>query len=415
MITTKDMGRGNPPGQEREGGGCMTGQDLVNLLRQGAGTWNLWRMSHGTVKPELSRADLRGANLAGANLSGSTLTGAFLAGARIMGAELREASLTGAHLSGADLREAHLTGAYLSRADLREADLTGADLNGSNLTGAYLSGSHFTGSNLTGAYLVGAHLTRADLREANLSGALLSKADLREANLTGARIIGADLREADLTGARIIGADLREAHLTGACLTGADLTGACLTGADLSEARLVKANLQGADLSGCRVYAILAEDLTVDGETKQSDLLISQAGQSVIAVDSLELAQFIGLFLDNESIRDLMNTMAMKVVLLVGRFSPERTAVCDAMRAELRRSSLRPVLFEFKPQGARGLDGMVELLARMARFIVADVSCPKSIPPELGGSTAPSHGYPCFAAELRRLPRLRTTGRLARE
>jgi uncharacterized protein YjbI with pentapeptide repeats len=362
----------------------MTGQDQVNLLRQGIGPWNLWRMCHSTNKPDLSRADLRGAELSGSNLSGSNLTGASLTGAHLFGADLREAHLTGAHLSGADLREAHLTGAHLSRADLREADLTGADIAGSNLTGAHLSGSHFTGSNLTGAYLTGAHLSGANLRGAHLTGADITGADLREADLTGAHLTGADLREADLTGALLSRADLREAHLTGARLIGADLTGAHLTGADLSEVRLLKANLGGADLSGCRVYGILAEDLTMDGETKQSDLVITQIGQSVIAVDSLELAQFITLLLDNEGIRDLIGTMTTKVVLLVGQFSPERTTVRDAMMTELRNSNLTPVLFEFKPQGARDLTGMVELVARMARFIIIDMTCPKSVPPELG-------------------------------
>jgi uncharacterized protein YjbI with pentapeptide repeats len=300
-----------------------------------------------------------------------------------MGADLRESCLAGAHLMGADLREARLAGAHLTGADLREADLSGADITGARLTGAHLSRSHFTGSSLTGASLSGAHLSGADLSRVDLREADITGADLRGAHLTGAHLSGADLREADLSGADITGADLREAHLTGARLTGADLTGARLTGADLSGARLLKANLGGADLSGCRVCGILAEDLTIDGETKQSDLLITQIGQSVVAVDRLELAQFIGLLLDNESMRDLIDTIKINVALLVGRFSPERTTVRDAMREKLRQSGLTPVLFELKPQGAPDLTGTVELLARMARFIIADISCPKSIPREL--------------------------------
>src|SRR3712207_1544533 len=63
----------------------------------------------------------------------------------------------------------------------------------------------------------------------------------------------------------------------------------------------------------------------------------------------------------------------------------ERKQVLDAMRDELRRRNYLPIVFDF--EGPMGLtkDEMVMLLARMARFVIADVTDAKSVLQELRG------------------------------
>ena len=54
-----------------------------------------------------------------------------------------------------------------------------------------------------------------------------------------------------------------------------------------------------------------------------------------------------------------------------------------AIHQELRRRNLTPVLFDFAKPASKDLTGTLETLARMARFIIADLTDPSSIPHEL--------------------------------
>ena len=100
-------------------------------------------------------------------------------------------------------------------------------------------------------------------------------------------------------------------------------------------------------------------------------------------MDNLEVAQFIYLLLNNEKIRDVIDTITSKVVLILGRFTPERKAVLDAIRNELRKRDYLPVLFDFDKPASKNLTETVSTLAHLARFIIADITDARSIPQEL--------------------------------
>jgi len=115
----------------------------------------------------------------------------------------------------------------------------------------------------------------------------------------------------------------------------------------------------------------------------QSDLIITPPNEPTITVDNLEVAQFIYLLLNNEKVRDVIDTITTKVVLILGRFTPERKAVLNAIRNELRRHNYLPVLFDFDKPASRDFTETVRTLAHLARFIIADITEPRSIPQEL--------------------------------
>jgi Pentapeptide repeats (8 copies) len=266
-----------------------------------------------------------------------------------------------------DLTDANLARMNLAGADLYETDLAGADLTGANLTkarlyGADLAGAKLTGANLTGAFLMGADLMMGDLTRANLTGAFLAETNLIMGNLTGA--------------------DLTKADLSGANLTSANLTGANLTGASLARATLVEAKLDGTTLTGCTVYGIAAWNVRLAG-ARQSDLVITRHDEPVITVDNLEVAQFIYLLLHNEKIRQVIDTVTSKAVLILGRFTPERKPVLDAIREALRQRNYLPILFDFEGPQRRDFTETITTLAHLARFIIADLTEPSSLPKEL--------------------------------
>lgn len=105
-------------------------------------------------------------------------------------------------------------------------------------------------------------------------------------------------------------------------------------------------------------------------------MVINAPLEPEITVDNIEVAQFIYLLLNNEKIRSVIDTITSKVVLILGRFTEERKAVLDALRDKLRTRELTPVLFDFTKPDSKDVTGTVETLARMARFIVADLTDP---------------------------------------
>jgi len=112
-------------------------------------------------------------------------------------------------------------------------------------------------------------------------------------------------------------------------------------------------------------------------------LVITPDNEATITVDNLKVAQFIYLLLNNEEIREVIDTITSKVVLILGRFTPERKAILDALREALRMQNYSPIVFDFEIPGSRDITETVSLLARMARFVIADLTDAKSIPQEL--------------------------------
>jgi hypothetical protein len=144
----------------------------------------------------------------------------------------------------------------------------------------------------------------------------------------------------------------------------------------------VKTNLQGATLEGCSIHGISAWNLKLEGAIQQN-LNVSDEGEPAIRVDNLEVAQFICLLLNNERIRQVIDTITSKVVLILGRFTSERKDVLEAIRDSLRQRDYLPVLFDFDKPASRNITETISTLAHMARFIIADITDAKSIPQEL--------------------------------
>jgi len=345
----------------------MANEEQLALLKAGVEGWNKWR------KKEPNET---------INLSGDIHV------VELLEESLRGSNLRGVNLSRANLRNANLRSARLSGANLSEADLTGADLRSANLSIADLTGANLSKANLTGARLIEANLFAAELGEADLSGALLFKA-----NLCGANLYRANLLHAELGSANLSGATLREAQLSGANLITANLTEADLSGADLITSNLVEADITNAKISKSKVYGVNVWGLK--GEFKeQKDLVITLDDHSPITVDNIKVAQFVYLILNNKEIRDVINTLTSKTVLILGRFAlPECKAILDALRNKLREYDLLPIVFDFDRPADKDFTETIKTLAGISYFVIADVTNPKSSPLELQ-ATVPDYQFP---------------------
>lgn len=246
---------------------------------------------------------------------------------------------------------------------------------------------------LSGADLNHAHLTHANFNLANLTLVNLKDAHLTRTHLNGANLLTAYLNRADLTATDLKRAVLSSADLSGTNLTAANLSGANLTGADLRGATLIHTKIDGAKVSGCKIYGINVWNLEGEFE-EQKDLVITRDKELVITVDNVKIAQFIYLILNNEEIRDAINTLTSKSVLILGRFAlRERKAILDALRNKLREYDLLPIVFDFDRPIDKDFTETIKTLAGLCYFVIADVTNPKSSPLELQ-ATVPDYQIP---------------------
>ena len=275
----------------------MANQNHLNILKLGVGKWNKWRKKNPDIEPDLS------------------------------GANLFKERLSGINFKSTNLIEANLEFSILAWADLR-----GADLEDAQIFHAHLEKANLEGSNLAKANLWAAHLRMANLKYADLTSANLPEADLYMVNLERATLESADFSRANLSEAN-------------------------LKGANLQFAKFADTYLKGANLSDSFVYGISAWNLFLEN-TIQSNLTITyqhrtpwvmeyKTPEPVITVDDIEIAQFLYLMLNNKKIRRIIDTITSKVVLILGRFTPNRKSVLDAMREELRKFDFLPIVFDF--------------------------------------------------------------------
>ena len=177
-------------------------------------------------------------------------------------------------------------------------------------------------------------------------------------------------------------ADLTKADLSEANLNEADLTKADLRGADLERAVLVDTILRGADLTDCHIYGISAWNLKLEG-TKQQNLVITHQNEPEITIDNIEVAQFVYLLLHNEKIRDIIDTIGKKGVLLLGRFTEGRIQILERLREKLRSLGFVPMVFNFDKPETKDFTETVRLLANLSHFVFVDITNPRSMPLEL--------------------------------
>jgi hypothetical protein len=335
--------------------------EALKLVRSGFTNWNAWRQENPTAIVDLSRLKLRGLNLNEMDLSS----------ARLVRADLQGASLWKSNLSGADLTEANLRGANMRQAQL--VDAVG----------------------------VGANISRTVCWKANFRGANLHMADFW-------------------------GSDLSDSLLQGSVLTEARLHGTVLVRADLSHANLSQAMVYGSSTWDATLEGAIQRDLVITpdaGRQQWHGHARMESSGPVLTVDDLEIAQFIYLLMNNSKVRRIIDTITSKVVLLLGRFSPDRKAVLDALRDALRQHDLVPVLFDFEKPTSRDFTETVAAIGHLARLVIADLTDPRSVPQELQrlvpslpsvpiqpiiqSSASPHSIFPDFAAYLTVLPLLR--------
>lgn len=339
-------------------------QILLKAIRQeDAMVWNTWRSKANVERPNLAGADLSEVVLHGVNLQFADLTGATLGGSIISG-RFDYALLNEAHLEGARFWNSRFDETQLVRARCSDCEFRASDIIASNFSHAQLRGADFERCYLEDTSFDSADLTDASFYQADLWMAFLRSATIDHANLRGANFHGAKL------------------------------AGATISNSDLRRAIFVDSDIRGATIRDCSVYGVSAWGLERDSTTLQKNLRVADVDEAPLYVDDLEVAQFIYLMVKNPRIRDIVDTISKKGVLILGRFTPERKAILDAIREKLRDLGYVPMIFDFEKPAQRDFEETIKVLAGLSRFVIVDITKPSSSPYEIR-ATVPDYMIPC--------------------
>jgi uncharacterized protein YjbI with pentapeptide repeats len=189
---------------------------------------------------------------------------------------------------------------------------------------------------------------------------------------------GVTLEQARAEIANLAGATLRKANLTRA-----NLVGCCIVGADVEGCIFLENYVFGVSVWRLRGQPGLQAGLIVTPPLMRAARYPDGLAPNSISVDSLDVAQFIHAILAGESLGKIIGAASSKVVLLLGRFTPERKPLLDALKNALTARDYVPVIFDFEGPENRDFTETITLLARMARFIVADLTEASSVQQEL--------------------------------
>lgn len=235
---------------------------------------------------------------------------------------------------------------------------------------------------------------RNDLRfsRMNLSGVSIYKAFAEGLNLRDSVFDGTHFEEGDFSRADFSGASFRNTTFNKTILTGATFDGATFVNCNLNRVNLVDASFCVKEITETVVYGIAAWDLHTCDDMKQSKLVIEktydlysdliQQGVVPMMVDDIELAQFVYYLSSHKKLRDTLNILNRKGVLLLGRFKDGGLERLYSMREWLQDKGYMPMIFDFERPDNLSLTETVVTMAGLSKFVIADLSG-SSVPAEL--------------------------------
>jgi len=295
--------------------------------------WNKWRKENKINKPNLENANLNKT-------------------------ELLKYNFNNANFKGVQLKEAKLFDCEFMNANLENANLENANCSFSNFTKAILNNANFTSASLVNTTMIDCCSINAKFVNASIVQNSAGGSDFSSSDFTGAKIIISNLIDCNLQKAKFV-----DCYLNGSNLS--------------------RSNLDYSIIQNSTIYGIATWDISTKESTQENLTITNHYNDSVLTIDDLEIANFIYLISNNNKVANAIDNISTKVVLILGRFTPERLEILIYIKSLLKSKNYVPILFDFEKPDRRDLTETIGLIGRMSKFIVADLTDAKSIPQEL--------------------------------
>ena len=228
----------------------------------------------------------------------------------------------------------------------------------------------------------GIHLTNASVHLAFAEGL----------NMRNAEVVGCHFEEGDFSRADFSNTTFVNTKFNKTILTDAVFEGATFINCNLNRVNLVNADFRLKEIRETVVYGISAWDLKTDPAMKQSRLVIEKSyelysdliasGKIPMMVDDIEMAQFVYYLSSHKNMRNMINILNSKGVLLLGKFKDGGLERLYSLMDWFKARNYTPMLFDFERPNSLDYTETVITMAGLAKFIVADLSG-GSVPQEL--------------------------------
>ena len=233
---------------------------------------------------------------------------------------------------------------------------------------------------------------RLNFSQMNLSYVSIHGAFAEGLNLRNSRFENSNFSDGDFSGADFDGAIFRNTTFSKTILTRASFDNATFVNCNLNRVSLVGASFRVKEITETVIYGIAAWDMATSDEMKQSKLVIEQThefysdliqrGHIPMMVDDIELAQFVYYLSNHKKMRDALNILNEKGVLLLGQFKGGGLDRLYTIRDWLQRKGYMAMIFDFERPDNLSLTETVVTMAGLSKFIVVDLSG-SSVPAEL--------------------------------
>ena len=228
----------------------------------------------------------------------------------------------------------------------------------------------------------GLHLTNASIHNAFAEGL----------NIRGSKIIDCHFEEGDFSRADFSNTEFVNTRFNKTILTDANFDGASFINCNLNRVNLTNANFCLKEIRETVVYGVSAWDLKTCDEMKQSRLIIERtyelysdiiaSGKIPLMADNIELAQFIYYLSNHKKMRDVLNILNAKGILLLGQFREGGLERLYKLHDWLKEKNYMPMIFDFDRPVSMDYTETVITMAGLSKIIIADLSG-GSVPQEL--------------------------------
>ncbi len=224
----------------------------------------------------------------------------------------------------------------------------------------------FSGITLEGVTVFKAFAEALDLSNATIKDVVFEEGDFSRANFTNCRFVNTLFNKT--------------------IFTDATFENAVFENCNLNRVNLANADFQVKSIEETVVYGISAWDLKTSESSIQSKLVIEKTygfyadiikeGRIPMMVDDIELAQFIYYLTNHKRLRDTINVMNSRSVLLLGRFKDGGLDRLYQIREWLLSQNYLPMIFDFERPGSMDLVEVIVTMGGLSKFIIADLSGP---------------------------------------
>ena len=293
--------------------------------------------------------------------------------------DLSGVDLTGVNLNGVCLKQCDIFDAKFDECNIMESDFREARMGRATFKSSTISNTDFSSSTLRRSDFRRSIISDCNFRSACLSGASFEFVVTKGSTFECCDFRGGTFSESIFIDCNMLSSRYQQSRLSGSKFRSCVMDGSKFMKTDLTNAGFTNVSLSNSQIKDCFVYGLSAWDVTLENVV-QENLYATKDSRSIIA-PNLEMAQFIYMLMKDNKLRSMIETISNHGVLILGRFS-HRKHLLYAIKEKLVDLGFLPIIFDFERPTNRDFTETILTLAGLSRFIVADITAPKSTPLE---------------------------------